>query len=383
MTPLYAPPSGRYDLPFTWVFDASGLTDGSTYLSQIVYLQGGYGDFVLRRIVGIDRVCNPNQSGMFQTYDKSRNPIQADPVNSQNVTDIALIPELWYPETGILRFDLYGVLRDTEQNDAQGNPIYCSQLAFQGVRRIQGNGNPFFSTVKKFTAHTYTYVVPWATSGPGVRNTVYLQISDFDFELYDIKIIYESQANYTIPDAGGISMFAVPTGAAGNAVSCFINYTNAPNLPLTIAVTGQEVDVQLATDASGNITTTVSDLLNLINSNQYANRLVYVTYGGNVHDIAAPGGGQLSGGGASLPGCWSALLLYDANKETIANQPVLDVFMNEVGTKPNGSVAYGNGAIVPPLLYPVQSVMRIDVLSLSPNPVGMLIHLIGKQRIPC
>ena len=56
----YSPPPGYFDLPFTWVYDASQLTNGLPYPNQYVYLQGGYGDFVLRRIVGLSRILDPS-----------------------------------------------------------------------------------------------------------------------------------------------------------------------------------------------------------------------------------------------------------------------------------------------------------------------------------
>jgi hypothetical protein len=43
------PWAGKHS-PFTWLFDASGLTDGNTYRNLFISLQGGYGDFLLRRI---------------------------------------------------------------------------------------------------------------------------------------------------------------------------------------------------------------------------------------------------------------------------------------------------------------------------------------------
>ena len=49
----YTPPRGAYDQPFTWVFDATALTDGRDALNQFVYIQGGWGDFILRRVVGV------------------------------------------------------------------------------------------------------------------------------------------------------------------------------------------------------------------------------------------------------------------------------------------------------------------------------------------
>src|ERR1700722_16519049 len=109
MEKLYSPPQGTFDLPFTWVFDASSLVDGQTYRNLFVYLQGGYGDFVLRRIVGLSRVLDP-LAGQFQIHDGGqRDYLESDPENAQNADDIGVVPEANYKELSAIKFDLYNV----------------------------------------------------------------------------------------------------------------------------------------------------------------------------------------------------------------------------------------------------------------------------------
>jgi hypothetical protein len=108
----YTPPAGFEDFPFTYVFDGSKLTDGQNAAKQFVYIEGGLGDFILRRVVGIDRVANPS-GGQFQIQDDLLTWIQSDPCFVQGGGELAIVPETRYREKGAIRFDLYNVLRES------------------------------------------------------------------------------------------------------------------------------------------------------------------------------------------------------------------------------------------------------------------------------
>jgi hypothetical protein len=85
--------------------------------------------------------------------------------------------------------------------------------------------------------------------------------------------------------------------------------------------------------------------------------------------------------GVTLPAVCTALMLYDASKQATANIPPLDKFWNGAP----GS-EYFDGAIVPPLLYPQQTQIRVDVFNLLQNsdlPVTVNVHLVGRNRKPC
>ena len=111
MVPTFNPPGDYYDTPFHWIFDASGLTDGANAQNLSLYIQAGFGDFWLRRIVGMASVVNPT-TGQFQIRDASLNYIESDPMFiSPASDDQAVIPEIEYPEKNAIRFDLYDVLR--------------------------------------------------------------------------------------------------------------------------------------------------------------------------------------------------------------------------------------------------------------------------------
>ena len=383
----YTPPQGYYDLPFTWVYDASGLTDGASYPNQYVYLQGGYGDFVLRRLVGIDRVLNP-ATGLFQIRDRFNAPTVSALVQSQNVTDQAILPELFYPETGAIKFDLYNILRETDQT--QVNPIYSSQLAFQGVRRMKGT-NPFAANYK-YKPKPFWYQInttlPPAQNADGTptgRLTVYQKINDYPFELWEIKIIYGGGSLATgvlflIEGARVIVTSKLP-GTAGNAITVTLA-TSGANQPISIDVVGTVITVNLATDIFGQPISTAAEVAAIIASTPAAaalvSTLVQIDGGLNAQSITLAGGG--AGSGSS---CNSALLVYDQDKTTIQSAPILDVFVNSIATKPNGTPYLNNGAIVPPLLYRKDSQLQIDIQSLSASSLPMTVYLIGRQRYPC
>jgi len=79
---------------------------------------------------------------------------------------------------------------------------------------------------------------------------------------------------------------------------------------------------------------------------------------------------------------FTKLWIYDPVNQQISNLPILDLFVNGL---PLGK--YVNGAMVPVLLYPNQSQIKIDFFSVVSNagllPLTCFVDLIGVQRQPC
>lgn len=109
---LYETPEGYYDVPYAYAFDASSLTDGANYPNLSILIQRGFGDFVLRRIAGIQGVVNPSV-GQYQIRDAQMYYFQTKPVyaGGGGIDDYPITPEKVYPETNAIRFDLYDILR--------------------------------------------------------------------------------------------------------------------------------------------------------------------------------------------------------------------------------------------------------------------------------
>jgi len=134
---LYTPPEGYQDFPFTWAFDGSALTDGTNALNQFVYIQGGWGDFIMRRCVGLASVVNP-VGGSFQLRDAQKRPLSSDPVLIGSINDDLAFPnELLYPETSVIGFDLYDVLRDPPPV-FQGTPVLIDPTGFSTGSKLSG-----------------------------------------------------------------------------------------------------------------------------------------------------------------------------------------------------------------------------------------------------
>jgi len=78
----------------------------------------------------------------------------------------------------------------------------------------------------------------------------------------------------------------------------------------------------------------------------------------------------------------SKLWIYDPVTQQISNAPILDIYVNGLPLS-----KYENGAFMPPLLYPRNSAIQIDFLSVVNNagllPLTCFVDLVGVQRQPC
>lgn len=106
---LYTPPEGYYDEPFIFVYDASSLSNGQNALNQYVNMDPGIGDFICRRVAGLQSVVNPS-GGQFQMRDNQLRYLQSVPLDAQGTDEIAIPDGVWYSKTGAIRFDLYDIL---------------------------------------------------------------------------------------------------------------------------------------------------------------------------------------------------------------------------------------------------------------------------------
>ncbi len=176
----YTPPPGFIDLPFIWAFDGSELTDGENYRNLFVYLIGGYGNFILRRVAGLDRVLNP--SGTYQIKDRNNLPWQSDPVVAGGSKDLMIAPELEFPETGFIRFDLANVQKPALATSAQ--------VAFQGVRRISGS-----TPRQNVNPKSFTYIMEVDISGlpSGGKVTGRTQVVNYPFLLEQVMLFEEAE----------------------------------------------------------------------------------------------------------------------------------------------------------------------------------------------
>ena len=375
---LYTPPQGFYDLPFTWVYDASQLTDGASYPNQFIYLLGGYGDFMLRRIVGLSQILDP-ATGQYQIRKRdSGEYIQSDRTYAVKAFQNYYCPEIPYRELGNIRFDLYNILRPVTPGPQ------AAQLAFQGVRRLPGSQivRPIRATPRTFI---YQVTVNLPTPYPGPATSAFQQINDYDFELYNIILLGLTNATATVVEQWN-AVANIP-GALGNLIN--ITSLAAPNQTLSVTVSGYDIVFTPATDGFGVVTTLTTDAVAFLNSVPAVAALA-TFLGPEIGAFwPAPDGPRFfSGGGTSaITSPTTALWIYDHARVQISNAPVLDIYLDGNPRGFYGSTvgqARGQqGALVPPLYYPQQSQIQIDVTNLTAAAAGLQIILVGKQYYPC
>jgi hypothetical protein len=197
---IYTPPPGYYDLPYTYAFDASTLVNGNNYPNQQVYIQGGYGDFGVRRVVGLNKILAIDGTGKFQLMRASAGVYQSSSqIQAPNSPELAIVPEEWYPETGQIGFDLFGI-------NLPANPG-TAQIAFQGVRRLKGS-SPLIGY--KEDPKTFTYIVQAVLTTLESANTpliINTPINNYDFLLYNIIIIKASSGSGPPPGDGDCKLW--------------------------------------------------------------------------------------------------------------------------------------------------------------------------------
>ena len=384
---LYSPPVGFYDLPMIWIYDASGLVNGRSYLNQAVPIYAGYGDFVMRRVVGLDRILNQvATNGTYQIRDAIGRYLESVPVTMGTIglhggttQDIAIAPERIFKENTQIKFDLTGIQLKL---DSGALSQFGAQIGFCGVRRFAGK-SPLTPTYK-YHPKTYTYVqtaslVPSGASlNPAVP--VYTPVTDYDFELYNIELIYNKQASagFAAEFTANMTFIAVPIGAAGNGIVIHINQAGV-NTPFSLSVAGTTITIEVQTDSLGNSLTTGAQLAAAINNNLASAALITAIVLNNPTNGVVTGTYTTIGGGSALtPAAPNALcLLYDQHRIQVYSQAVCDMFINALSP-------YGNGAVVPPLLYAKDTVIHMDVTSLlGSQAASVIINYIGRQRIPC
>lgn len=195
----YQTPEGKQDVPFCYVADLTGITDGLAQLQNIPVQLQGDSEFVLRRITGVNLcVDTAANGGKFNFRNASGSYANGNPSTGIIVgPNWPVVPEKLYPlSNGAIIFDLYKTLRRLHAT-CSGNPIYTSYIGFFGVKRFSyAAGYPNRKTPYKYRECKYTYeydlTVDWnhfvsgSVVAPARRFTV--TMDRFDFELMRIAI---------------------------------------------------------------------------------------------------------------------------------------------------------------------------------------------------
>lgn len=176
-------PQGYVDTPFIYVYDGTGLTDGSSYQRLSVRLEGD-DDFLLRRVAGL-----PAVAASMVLYDGGGQPRSAAAVRAGNNWTIA--PEVRYPAQGELLFDLATVAR---ASIACGTTIYTAYLAFQGIKRRRATWPTLPPAIETPYTYSETLTIDWyryislpaaVVEHPRVFR---VQVDDYDFVLQRLRL---------------------------------------------------------------------------------------------------------------------------------------------------------------------------------------------------
>lgn len=189
----YKTPDGFTDFPFTYVFDGSGLTDGSNVFGLAQPLQGD-ADFILRQVIGADGLVDTAANGgKIQLYNGSMSQMLQSAIIAPK--NYPLVPEKRYKYNEQIRFDLLKVLR--ANNACGGTPIFTSFLGFRGVKRFPGNpGYPrgvtpyAFREVPQIYSFNFTLNTAAFANGtnPNPAQRFTIGLDNYDFELFRVLV---------------------------------------------------------------------------------------------------------------------------------------------------------------------------------------------------
>jgi len=398
---LYAPPEGYSDFPFTWIFDGpeAGLVADNNYPNQFIDVQSGWGDFIARRVLGLDTMLltGPN-GGQFQIKDARGRYLQSLPQYagnnsggfslSQSMADMAIVPEILYRELTNISFDLYGYSGGIKPSGAVTGAV--AQLAFQGVRRVKTVPTSKYT----FRPKPYTYVTYGALLGgtgisPTNATSVIQAVNNYDFDLYQIFAFFAPMLEFV--EEGTAAIFFQPQNpplVPPQLVTITITSSVGDNLPLTVTVSGYAITIQAATNSVGQVISTAAQVAAAINANPAASQLVIATAVSPVPSLVITptglGPSPLVGATLSQNTPWAKMLLFDQNSVQVYSEAMLDLFVNA------GSYYKGGGGVVTPLHYAQNSRIRMDItpllwvgLETQSTPLWATLHYVGEQRIPC
>jgi len=428
----YETPNGSGDYFFQYVFNPAqaGFTNGGSYAYIPIQIQDG--EFVLRVWAGADSSLYPNTPGTaatssygtIQLYDARSRLFFDRPVLvfSNFRTGTAVVPEKVYPSNSALRFDLANV---SIQQDLTGT-VPVAQLAFTGVRRVRGMKND--PTPSEYKHKEVDFTIPFQFSlaldavpgvGAGSPTQFTVQVQDFDFELRRVEYCTSVPGGSAVAatreygdDESVVRVTAVTPGVAGNNIQIFLdgNGPFAPNQPETVTVVGDVISYLPLCNGGGmpiyNPPTqgTNAQLVAAFAASPAASALVTLVLASGPATASGwgkiPTGGFLEGGtsggggGSAIPALPNTqcpefqITLYDATWRARSNAPVNCNRLLHYRAAPYQDSGGNplNFYPSPGILYPVNSVIRFDVLSLVPptgNAQTITLAFKGVRRLPC
>jgi hypothetical protein len=409
MYPYIVPP-GMGDSFYIYVVNGEDIpiANGNSYSLLGVTVEDA--DFIWRAWSGAALLLA--DGGTVQVYDGARNAFFQLPIiggGGMFPPALAILPEKRFRNNTALRFDLVDVELNVNTNGTAS--VYADQMAWYGVKRNPGGimdpGPSQYKYYEKPFSYPFSLSIdnygPSGAGGlpiPGLAVPAhYTQlVTDFDFELRRIGVSVAGEgtfAHISLVELGEIFVLdavAVTAGVAGNNIEIVIISPGTTSTPLSVAVVGTVITVTMATDGLGNSISDSSDIVDAINADPPAAALVTATGTLSPAPIPDSVSGFLTGGtggaGTSAYASTFKILLYDATWRQRTSIPILsELLCHNPSTGPPKSSMPNNAWPSPPLLYPVNSVIRFDIFSLIPTgdalPVSVQLTFEGVRRINC
>ena len=394
--PDYQTPAGFYDQPFTWVWNLPPTLQGPDALNQFIYIQSGWGDFLLRRVVGLASVLSSNAPnlGRYHIRDRRNLFVSAEPLYMPfvlGVDDLMFVPEVSYPERSKIGFDLYDIatlgtacLPLAGLTDGGGLQQVWYQIVNVNVPYLTLDVQDPRPAVAPFSiTFDGTNIVAVAASPDGISITTTVA------QLRAAALLIPSLAAVcAITDLNSDDTTHITPTTAGPQPFAFIEIQNCvagqvafqgvrrqpghlPNLG-TVKKIRPKSFTYVAT-AEINQTGTLPGYVPIrvrqtIDDYDFELEQLIITYAptGDFSILSA-----------------AALVLFDAAHNQVCNLPVVDRYWNGVPL----SGFYLNGAVEPGLVYPKDSQIGLDLYSILTTtdgfPITATVHFVGKQRIPC
>jgi hypothetical protein len=197
----YRIPPHRIDFPFTYIYDARALVDGSSYQRLQLPLQND-ADFILRSICGPDTCLATAAHGGRFNYQLPQSQQYAFGAGA-GVTNFlgvlpsrnnVVLPEKFWRAGSAIYLDLVNVLRSNVV--CLEGTIYKSFIGFRGVKRFDANsGYRTGATPYKYKEKHYSYSfalnLNYASIVGGQATPAqkfWVQLDNMDFELLSIRV---------------------------------------------------------------------------------------------------------------------------------------------------------------------------------------------------
>ncbi len=227
----YTPPPGFIDQPYFWCFDTDTIANASVIQNQQIDIPGGF-DFLLRRVTGVDSVLNATTGEFMFRGVGNRNFGNLNFKKPAKWADRLIIPEIAYPETSGISFDLFNTLKASITVGEETIPY--GQLAFQGARRRRGEDALVYGrSFRRIPFHIKMEVnLNWGYASTRRSRKFAFVVDNFDFEMHDLYWTVDGDpiTSEIITTSGGVAKFCL-YDYAGNGlmpVPMLIRYLNEP-----------------------------------------------------------------------------------------------------------------------------------------------------------